>query len=76
MGPLLLSLLSYKVLPTGGWCALKVPHCKNIDNDPNLIQHIIFQKENEVIVNTTSARLQTNDIWELKTQTEVVGVFS
>lgn len=72
-----LELLSYeKVLPTGGQCALKVLHLKNTDNDPNLIQQIIFHTETEVIVNTTSARLQTNDIWEMKTQTEAVGVFS
>lgn len=55
---------------------MKVLHLKNTDNDPNLIQQIIFHTETEVIVNTTSARLQTNDIWEMKTQTEAVGVFS
>lgn len=79
MGPLLPELLSYhKVrLLTGGWRVhWRLLHFKNTDNDPNLIQHIIFQTEKEVIVNTTPARLQTNDIWELKTQTEAVGVFS
>lgn len=55
---------------------MNVLHLKNTDHDPNFIQHIIFQTGKEVILNTASARLQTNCIWELKTQTEAVGVFS